>query len=210
MYLVPELAEYLRNNALSGVNSALAEYETVAPYWFVTFFSGGYAENAIVPLHDAHAIFMAKALILEETGDELAKYLDVPGFPKGDLFYIQKLTAAIENQVYGFSLKSTPVVANVDSGGSANFAISVVGTGGFVAPVNIQVAESYSNLVASPTSSNINPPGSVVVTLDDNSSGSDAQWYVATVTGTGDGIVKSMQIRLLVNGSEVFLPIMAR
>lgn len=210
MYLVPELAQYLRNNALGQVNSALTEYETVAPYWFVTFFSGAYAENAIVPLHDAHAIFMAKALILEESGDELAKYLDEPGFPTGDLFHIQKLTAAIENQVYGFSLSATPVVANVDSGGSANYQISVVGTGGFTAPVNIQVSESYSNLVASPTSTSINPPGSVMVTLDDNSSGNQTQWYVVTVTATGDGIQKTMQIRLLVNGEEMFLPIIGR
>ena len=206
MYLVPELAEYLRDNALSDVNNALAEYETVAPYWFVTFFSGGFAENAIVPLHDSHAIFMAKALILEESGDELAQYLDVPGFATGDLFHIQKLTAAIENQVYGFSLSATPAVANVDSGGSANYLIEVKGTGGFVAPVTIQVAEGYSTLVASPTSTTITPPGSVMVTLDDNTTGDAAQWYVVTVTATGDGITKTAVLRLLVNGDQMYLP----
>ncbi|MCA9943487.1 MAG: PQQ-like beta-propeller repeat protein [Anaerolineales bacterium] len=206
MYLVPELAEYLRDNALSDVNNALAEYETVAPYWFVTFFSGGFAENAIVPLHDSHAIFMAKALILEESGDELAQYLDVPGFATGDLFHIQKLTAAIENQVYGFSLSATPAVANVDSGGSANYLIEVKGTGGFVAPVTIQVAEGYSTLVASPTSTTISPPGSVMVTLDDNTTGDAAQWYVVTVTATGDGITKTAVLRLLVNGDQMYLP----
>ena len=206
MYLVPELADYLRDNALSDVNNALAEYETVAPYWFVTFFSGGFAENAIVPLHDSHAIFMAKALILEESGDELAQYLDVPGFATGDLFHIQKLTAAIENQVYGFSLSATPAVANVDSGGSANYLIEVKGTGGFVAPVTIQVAEGYSTLVASPTSTTITPPGSVMVTLDDNTTGDAAQWYVVTVTATGDGITKTAVLRLLVNGDQMYLP----
>jgi outer membrane protein assembly factor BamB len=210
MYLVPELAEYLRNNALTEVNDALAEYEDVAPYWFVTFFSGAYAENAIVPLHDSHAIFMAKAFILEATGDELAQYLDEPGFPTGDLFHVQKLTAAIENQVYGFSLTANPIVAGVDSGGSANYEISVVGTGGFVAPINIQVAESYSSLLASPTSTMITPPGSVTVTLDDSSTGSNSQWYIVTVTATGDGIEKTMELRLLVNGFESFLPITFR
>ncbi|WP_420631708.1 PQQ-binding-like beta-propeller repeat protein [Candidatus Leptofilum sp.] len=210
IYLVPELAEYLRNNALSDVNDALAEYETVAPYWFVTFFSGAYAENAIVPLYDAHSIFMAKALILEATGDELAQYLDEPGFATGDLFHIQKLSAAIENQVYGFSLSANPVVANVDSGESFDFEISVVGTGGFVAPVTIQVAEGYSELVASPTSTNINPPGSVTVTLDDNTSGNQALWYLVNVTATGDGVEKSIELRLLVNGTEAFLPIVRR
>ena len=36
MYLVPELAEYLRNNALVKVEDALAEYERVTPLWFVS------------------------------------------------------------------------------------------------------------------------------------------------------------------------------
>ena len=210
MYLVPELAEYLRNNALAGVNSALAEYETVAPYWFVTFFSGAYAENAIVPLYDAHSIFMAKALILEESGDELAQYLDEPGFPTGDLFHIQKLTAAIENQVYGFSLTANPMVANVNSGGNADYTISVKGTGGFVAPVNIQVTESYSNLSVNPTSTTLSPPDNVTVTLDDSSTGDDSQWYVVTITATGDGVQKTIELRMLVNGDETFMPIAFR
>jgi hypothetical protein len=210
MYLVPELAEYLRNNALSKVNSALAEYETVAPYWFVTFFSGAYAENAIVPLYDAHSIFMAKALILEESGDELAQFLDEPGFATGDLFHIQKLVAAIENQVYGFSLTATPAVANVDTGGSATYQISVNGTGGFVAPISIQLAEGYSTLVASPMSTTITPPGNMTVTLDDNATDDETRWYVVTVTATGDGIQKTTELRLLVNGEETFLPIVHR
>lgn len=210
IYLVPELADYLRDNALTAVTDALTEYESVAPYWFVTFFAGGYAENAIVPLHDAHAIFMAKALILEASGDELAQYLDEPGFPVGDLFHVQKLTAAIENQVYGFSLTANPVVAGIDSGGSANYTISVSGTGGFVAPITIQVAESYSSLLASPASTTITPPGSVTVTLDDSSTGSDSQWYVVTVTATGDGIEKTVELRMLVNGEEMFLPVAFR
>ncbi len=210
IYLVPELAEYLRNNALTAVTAALAEYETVAPYWFVTFFAGGFAENAIVPLHDAYGIFMAKAFILEATGDELAQYLDEPGFATGDLFHIQKLTAAIENQVYGFSLTATPMVAGVDSGGSASYEISVVGTGGFVAPINIQVAESYSTLAASPTSATISPPGTMTVRLDDSSTNNNPKWYVVTVTATGDGIQKTVELRMLLNGFESFLPITFR
>lgn len=210
IYLVPELAEYLRDNALADVNAALDEYETVAPYWFVTFFSGAYAENAIVTLYDAHSIFMAKAFILEATGDELAQYLDEPGFPTGDLFHIQKLTAAIENQVYGFSLTVDPPIASVDSGGSADYTISVQGTGGFVAPIDIEVAENYSSLVANPSSTSINPPGSVTVTLNDSSPGNDSQWYVVTVTATGDSIEKSVELRMLVNGEQLFLPIVRR
>jgi hypothetical protein len=46
-------------------------------------------------------MFQAKAWILKEPRDELVKYLDVPGFPRGDLFYIQNLVAAIEADAVG-------------------------------------------------------------------------------------------------------------
>ena len=41
-------------------------------------------------------MFSAKAMILREPREELIKYLDVPAFARGDLFYIQNLVAAIE------------------------------------------------------------------------------------------------------------------
>ncbi|MBV7328057.1 hypothetical protein KFU94_07315 [Chloroflexi bacterium TSY] len=96
MFLVPELAEYLRVHALDKVQAALAEYYRVAPYWFVTFPEDAFAENSIAPLYDSHALYMAKALILKESGKELERYLDIPGFMRGDLYHIQKLTATIE------------------------------------------------------------------------------------------------------------------
>ncbi len=95
MFLVPELADYLRDNALVKVQGTLAEYEQIAPYWFISFAEEGFGENAIVPLYDGQALFLAKAWILKEPGAELEKYLDVPAFARGDLFYIQKLVAAI-------------------------------------------------------------------------------------------------------------------
>jgi hypothetical protein len=95
MFLTPELAAYLREKAVAKVQAALAEYEALAPYWFVGFAEEGFAENALTPLYDAQALFMAKALILQEPEAELEKYLDVPVFERGDLFYLQKLIATI-------------------------------------------------------------------------------------------------------------------
>ena len=69
-------------------------------------FEDGFAETGTVSLYDSYALYMAKALILEETGDELEKYLDVPAFARGDLYYIQKLVATIEN--YGSALNAPP------------------------------------------------------------------------------------------------------
>jgi hypothetical protein len=97
MFLVPELADYLHDHALAKVQAALTEYEQIAPYWFVSFAQEGFGENALNPLYDGQALFLAKAWILKKSGSQLEPYLDVPAFARGDLFFIQKLVATIEN-----------------------------------------------------------------------------------------------------------------
>jgi hypothetical protein len=63
----------------------------------VSFAAEGFGENALSPLYDGQALFLAKAWILRAPGTTLEPYLDVPAFARGDLFYIQKLVATIEN-----------------------------------------------------------------------------------------------------------------
>jgi hypothetical protein len=53
-------------------------------------------EAMFQPLYDVRGMFGAKAMILKQSRDELVKYLDAPGFARGDLFYIQNLVSAIE------------------------------------------------------------------------------------------------------------------
>jgi hypothetical protein len=96
MFLVPELAQYLGDHAVTEVQKAMDEYNALAPYWFVSNFEDGFAESGSVHLYDRHALFQAKALILQEPRDELSKYLDVPGMAVGDLYYIQNLVAWLE------------------------------------------------------------------------------------------------------------------
>ena len=98
MYLVPELGDYLHDNpaALAKVQEAMAEYEEIAPYWFVSRFEATFGEGGISPFYNYHAMFQAKALILQEPYDELVHYLDVPAVAVGDLFYIQNLITLIE------------------------------------------------------------------------------------------------------------------
>lgn len=96
MFLVPELADYLRQHALSKVQDAIERYTRMAPYWMVGHNEEVQHENGITPLHQTHALFQAKAQILHASRDQLAGLLDTPLVPAGDLFYIQNLIATLE------------------------------------------------------------------------------------------------------------------
>jgi len=97
MFLVPELAAYLRANSLDKVKEACRHYtEEALPYWFVAKAEQGDGENTFSVLFDYHALFQAKAMILKEPYEELVKYLDVPAFCRGDLYYIDNLCTALE------------------------------------------------------------------------------------------------------------------
>ncbi len=96
MFMTPELASYLRTHILSTVQAAWTEYNTVHPWWFISRAPEGTEENTICPLWDYHCLFQAKAQILQDSYEELVKYLDVPAFYRGDLYYIDNLCAAIE------------------------------------------------------------------------------------------------------------------
>jgi outer membrane protein assembly factor BamB len=95
MFLTPELADHLNQQIYSQVQVAISEYETVAPYWFVSKFDGSYGEGTLQHLYDSPSLFQAKAYILKQPYTELVKWLDVPAFYRGDLFYIQNLVAAL-------------------------------------------------------------------------------------------------------------------
>lgn len=112
MFLVPELGQYLHDTIYDEVKEAIDEYEVVAPYWFVSDFDATVGEGANQHFHDYHALFQAKALILQDPGVELAKYLDVPAVQVGDLFYIQNLIAVLDaGLVSGLNKTSTATVA---------------------------------------------------------------------------------------------------
>ena len=96
MILVPELGDYLHDNALAKVQAAINEYNDVGAYWFVSRYNASIGESAMQNLYDYPAMFQAKAYILKEPRDQLTKYLDAPAFERGDLFYIQNLIASIE------------------------------------------------------------------------------------------------------------------
>ena len=76
MYLTPELGEYLRQNALSQVQTAVGEYTYVAPYWFVSRYDNSYGESTLQHLYDSPALFQAKAYVLNQLKDFLMDLAD--------------------------------------------------------------------------------------------------------------------------------------
>ena len=92
--MTPELAQYLRDNALPKVQAAVDEYQQITPYWFVAGFPDTTGESIHQPMYDV-LMLQAKALVLKQSANELVKYLDVPAFARGDLFYIQNLVTVI-------------------------------------------------------------------------------------------------------------------
>jgi hypothetical protein len=96
MFLTPELADYMNKNIPPhDMQAVMDEYTYVAPYWFVTKFDDSYGEGSLQHLYDSPALFQAKAYIQKLPYNELVKWLDVPAFYRGDLFYIQNLVAAL-------------------------------------------------------------------------------------------------------------------
>lgn len=96
IFLTPELGEYLHDNALNKMREAYNEYTHDAPYWFVTNYEASFGEIVLQHLYDYNALFAVKAMIFQESREELARYLDVPGFARGDLFYIYNLILTLE------------------------------------------------------------------------------------------------------------------
>jgi len=101
IFLTPELGQYLHDHTRAKVSEALDEYDRVGPYWFVSRYEGCLQEATVQNLHDCFALFQAKAWILKQPREELAKYLDVPGFRRGDCFYIHNLISALEAPAAG-------------------------------------------------------------------------------------------------------------
>jgi len=95
--MTPELGRYLHEHARAKVEQGVAHLDDVAPYWFNAAFEGTMGEGNLQHLYDVHALFQAKALVLGQPREELDKYLDVPAFARGDLFYVLNLVETIES-----------------------------------------------------------------------------------------------------------------
>ncbi len=112
--LAPETGRFLREFALAEVHrrttlnpledepGEIPAVESNWAGWYLTRgyypplipWTGHYGENHMVTPDTPWAVFMTRAWVYGDSGDDLRRYLDVP-YSIGDLFHIQRLVAAI-------------------------------------------------------------------------------------------------------------------
>jgi len=114
-----------------------------------------------------------------------------------------------------FDLTASPSLQQVETGGVATYTLQVQHGAQFTPTVSLQVGASPSPdlllSLASPTS--FSPPGGqTTLTLQDlhDPPFSAALWYTIPITASGGGITQTIDVRLLVNAEQVFLPVLLR
>jgi len=107
VYVVPELADYLRTNARSRVEQVFAVWNWAQPYWHIP--AAGecfiyldaekvqpWVEGAAQDVYGHWAMFQAAANALKWNRSQLEKYLNGAAVYRGDLYYIQILVATLK------------------------------------------------------------------------------------------------------------------
>jgi len=227
MFLVPELGQYMRENLLTDVQEAVAEYVSVAPYWFVSDHDTAHSESASQHFYDYHALFQARALILQEPADALVKYLDVPAVQTGDLFYIHNLVAILGDEVSEQFDKSVTPYTGWQSDALV-YTLGFVGSGASMTftdtlPVGVSAPYEFALIGTSVTPvynagphqitwSSIVPQGQAVVihyTVDVITD--EPQTLINTATLTRQqGASSTASVVAFANPLQVFLPLLLR
>lgn len=221
MFLTPELGAYLRQNALTKVQTALTEYESVASYWFVTGFDDTYGEGTVQPLYDSPALFQAKAWILNESYSNLAQWLDAPYFYRGDLFYIQNLATLLNSAnapapQADFAISVSPAQRIVEPGQKTTYAVQINPISGYTGTVNLSTGAAPSGVAVKLSSAaNLRPPITPTLTVTDTSSAS--RNYVITVIAqdTKNPSLRytstvNFQVRAVSHAHHVYLPMVSK
>ena len=211
MFLTPELGDYLHDNAFNKITTAVDEYDWIAPYWVITRYEASQGEFANDNLYTHPAMFQARALILQEPGAQLLKYLDAPAFAVGDLHYIQNLAIALDKSAPAFLLSTAQKFQAVETGGQAVVTLKLEPTNGFTQSVTLNPVSPAAELAVQVNPPTLTPPGQVTLTLTDlHSDLSNGIWYTIPIEASGGGLKDSLVISLLVNGQMVYLPVIMR
>jgi len=218
--MVPELARFFVDNAKQDSMIYLNKVEDFFPHWYVAFAEGilGGEQNLTHPI-DSFQLFMAKALLQQVEPEKLEDYIDIPWIQTGDFFYVHKLAETIkaykgyswETIPYepSFVVNVTPPFHAIDIGGTAEFTIQIQPRNGFTSTVSIVATSPSSDLILSLNPPTIIPPGESILSINDTHpiSSTEAFFYNIPITTIGGDIIKTTSVGLVINGFQIYLPI---
>ena len=108
---------------------------------------------------------------------------------------------------YGFSVSSVVPLQTADPGSSAQYQVSVSPTGGFNTAVTFQANTVPAGVSVNIPAGSVTPPGSKTITITHNNpSQTTGSLYKVPITVSGDGLERTIDLYLLVNGAQQFLP----
>ena len=112
---------------------------------------------------------------------------------------------------YGFVVTTNTPVQTAVSGGAAQFELDVMPTGGFGTAVSFQANSVPAGVTVNIPAGDVTPPGSKTITITHNDAGQTAgSLYQIPITVSGDGIERTVDLYLLVNGAQQFLPLILK
>lgn len=112
---------------------------------------------------------------------------------------------------YGFDVTTDNPVKTAVPGGSAQFELDVEPTGGFATAVSFQANNVPTSVSVNIPAGDVTPPGSKTITITHNNAGQTVGGlYQVPITVSGDGIERTIDLYLLVNGTQQFLPLVTK
>ncbi len=112
----------------------------------------------------------------------------------------------------GFAAAVSPMVAPIESGETAVFKVDVQPTDGSITEVSVEVGDPADLSVTPLTQTVSGLPGTAVFSVTDlhDPSFTSSLWYTIPITITGGTAVQTTEVRVLLNGSQAYLPIVIR
>jgi hypothetical protein len=95
--MTPEVGRFMADHLRPEAAAYAARVVENQPHWYATYAEAILgAEQGFADPCDAHGHFNARAWILAEKPETLARHIDVPWLPRGDLYHLHKLAETVK------------------------------------------------------------------------------------------------------------------
>jgi hypothetical protein len=139
------------------------------------------------------------------------KGLIIPGI-NNDFLGSAPDIGAIEYEGFGFTLDAMPPRRVIPPGGTATYMLSVLSQGGFSDTVQLAVSNPSPELIVDLSADQVIPPVQLTLTITDTHQDPlpGVLFYTLPITGTSADLVQSINVYLLVGGTQEYLPVIYR